>query len=58
AVVVQYIASALGAAGSSYTTVMLGSVLVLIVLLFRDGLGPALWRLPARLLRSGAGAAG
>lgn len=57
AVVVQYIASALGAAGSTYTTVMLGSVLVVIVLLFRDGLGPALWRLPARLLRPGAGAA-
>jgi ABC-type branched-subunit amino acid transport system permease subunit len=53
AIVVQYIASTFGAAGSTYTTVMLGSVLVLIVLLFRDGLGPALWRLPATLLRRG-----
>jgi branched-chain amino acid transport system permease protein len=51
AIVVQYVTSTLGAAGSTYTTVMLGSVLVLIVLLFRDGLGPALWRLPALVLR-------
>jgi branched-chain amino acid transport system permease protein len=51
AIVVQYLTSTFGAAGSTYTTVMLGSVLVLIVLLFREGLGPALWRLPTRLAR-------
>lgn len=51
AVAVQYMTSTFGAAGSSYTTVMLGAVLVLIVLLFRDGLGPALWRTARGALR-------
>jgi branched-chain amino acid transport system permease protein len=51
AIVVQFLTSRFGAAGSTYTTVMLGAVLVLIVLLFRNGLGPALWRGARLLLR-------
>jgi ABC-type branched-subunit amino acid transport system permease subunit len=41
---VQYLSSHLGAAGSSYTTLLLGVALLVIVLFFKDGLAPALWR--------------
>jgi branched-chain amino acid transport system permease protein len=44
AVAVQFLSSYLGAAGSTYTTVMLGAALLIIVLFFKDGLAPALWR--------------
>lgn len=44
AVAVQFLSSYLGAAGSTYTTVMLGAALLVIVLFFKDGLAPALWR--------------
>jgi ABC-type branched-subunit amino acid transport system permease subunit len=44
AVAVQFLSSYLGAAGSSYTTLLLGSVLLIIVLFFKEGLAPALWR--------------
>ena len=39
-VVVQYLTGILGGAGSTYTTIVLGSILVAIVLLFRRGLTP------------------
>jgi branched-chain amino acid transport system permease protein len=42
AVVVQYLTGVLGGAGSTYTAVVLGSILVVIVLLFPRGLTPAL----------------
>jgi branched-chain amino acid transport system permease protein len=41
-VVVQYLTGLLGGAGSTYTAVALGSVLIVIVLLFPRGLTPAL----------------
>ena len=41
-VVVQYLTSLLGQVGATYTTILLGSLLVGIVLLFRRGLAPAL----------------
>jgi branched-chain amino acid transport system permease protein len=41
-VVVQYLTGVLGGAGSTYTTIVLGGVLVVIVLLFPRGLTPAL----------------
>jgi branched-chain amino acid transport system permease protein len=44
ALAVQYLSSHLGAAGSSYTTLLLGVALLVIVLFFKDGLAPALWR--------------
>jgi ABC-type branched-subunit amino acid transport system permease subunit len=40
--VVQYLTSLLGQAGATYTTVVLGSLLVAIVMLFRRGMAPAL----------------
>ena len=44
AVAVQFLSSYLGAAGSTYTTLLLGSALLVIVLFFKEGLAPALWR--------------
>jgi ABC-type branched-subunit amino acid transport system permease subunit len=44
AAAVQFLSSYLGAAGSSYTPLMLGTALLVIVLFFRGGLAPALWR--------------
>jgi branched-chain amino acid transport system permease protein len=60
-VVVQYLTGVLGGAGSTYTTIVLGGVLVVIVLLFPRGLTPALSegvvklarRTPAALPRRG-----
>ena len=40
--VVQYLISQLGQGGATYTPIILGFILVLIVLLFRRGLAPAL----------------
>jgi ABC-type branched-subunit amino acid transport system permease subunit len=57
AFVVQYLTSLLGEAGATYTTIMLGSMLVAIVLLFRRGLAPALMEGIARAVRLGAGMA-
>jgi branched-chain amino acid transport system permease protein len=45
AILVQYLAGLLGASASAYTPVLFGSVLLATVLIFRGGLGPALWRL-------------
>ena len=56
-VVVQYLTGVLGGAGSTYTTIVLGSILVAIVLLFRRGLTPALTEGVAEIVRRGAGAA-
>ena len=56
-VVVQYLTSRLGQFGATYTTVLLGTILVIIVLLFRRGLAPALTQgiaHVARLARSTA----
>jgi branched-chain amino acid transport system permease protein len=50
-VVVQYLTSLLGEAGASYTTIVLGSLLVAIVLLFPRGLAPAAIQGLALLLR-------
>jgi ABC-type branched-subunit amino acid transport system permease subunit len=44
AVAVQFLSSYLGAAGSTYTTLLLGVALLGIVLFFKEGLAPALWR--------------
>ena len=44
AVAVQLLSSYLGSAGSTYTTLLLGSALLVIVLFFKEGLPPALWR--------------
>jgi branched-chain amino acid transport system permease protein len=44
ALAVQSLSSYLGAAGSAYTTLLLGTALLTIVLFFKEGLGPALWR--------------
>jgi ABC-type branched-subunit amino acid transport system permease subunit len=44
AVAVQFLSSYLGAAGSTYTTLLLGAALLVIVLFFKEGLAPALWR--------------
>jgi branched-chain amino acid transport system permease protein len=44
AIAVQFLSSYLGAVGSTYTTVMLGAALLIIVLFFKEGLAPALWR--------------
>ncbi len=55
AFVVQGLSVWLGAAGSMYTTVLLGSVLVAIVLFFPRGLAPALWRTGQRLCGQGGG---
>jgi branched-chain amino acid transport system permease protein len=43
AVAVQFLSSHLGAAGSTYTTLLLGTALLVIVLFFKEGLAPALW---------------
>jgi branched-chain amino acid transport system permease protein len=43
AVAVQALSSYLGAAGSAYTTLLLGTALLAIVLFFKEGLAPALW---------------
>ena len=56
-VVVQYLTGVLGGAGSTYTTIVLGSVLVTIVLLFRRGLTPALTEGVAEIVRRRSGAA-
>lgn len=56
-VVVQYLTSLLGQAGATYTTVLLGTILVLIVLLFRRGLAPALLQGIGNIVRIAAGAA-
>jgi branched-chain amino acid transport system permease protein len=40
--VVQYLTSLLGQLGATYTTVLLGTILIVIVLLFRRGLAPTL----------------
>jgi branched-chain amino acid transport system permease protein len=56
-VVVQYLTSLLGQAGATYTTVALGTILVVIVLLFRRGLAPALLQSVGRIARIAAGAA-
>jgi ABC-type branched-subunit amino acid transport system permease subunit len=60
AFVVQYATSLLGQAGATYTTVLLGSLLVAIVLLFRRGLAPALTQALGYVvrLRSGIAAPG
>jgi len=59
-VVVQYLTSRVGEVGAIYTTIVLGSILVAIVLLFRRGLAPALMDGVARVVRrrSGGVAAG
>jgi len=59
-VVVQYLTSRVGEVGAIYTTIVLGSMLVAIVLLFRRGLAPALMDGVARVVRrrSGGVAAG
>jgi branched-chain amino acid transport system permease protein len=54
-VVVQYLASLLGQAGATYTTIALGSALVAIVLLFRRGLAPALMEGVAQVARRRSG---
>ena len=54
AFVVQYLTSLLGEAGATYTTIALGSLLVAIVLLFRQGLAPAIIQAIARAVRFGA----
>lgn len=58
AVVVQALAAWLGAAGSIYTTLLLGSVLVAIVLFFPRGLAPAMWRAGRRVAEIGRHVAG
>ena len=50
-VVVQYLTSLLGEAGATYTTIALGSMLIVIVLLFPRGLAPALTQGVAYILR-------
>jgi ABC-type branched-subunit amino acid transport system permease subunit len=55
--VVQYLTSLLGQAGATYTTVLLGSILVVVVLLFRRGLAPALLQGIAHVARIGSGMA-
>jgi branched-chain amino acid transport system permease protein len=57
AFVVQYLTSLLGEAGATYTTIVLGSMLVAIVLLFRRGLAPALMEGIAQIVRLRAGMA-
>jgi ABC-type branched-subunit amino acid transport system permease subunit len=52
-VVVQYLTSRLGQAGSSYTPIVLGTILILIVLLFRRGLAPELAQSIANVVRIG-----
>ena len=52
AVAVQFLSSYLGAAGSTYTTLLLGSALLIIVLFFKGGLAPALWRPMQRAVRN------
>jgi len=55
-VVVQYLTSLLGQAGATYTTVLLGSILVVIVLLFRRGLAAALVQGVVYVVRLGTAA--
>src|SRR4029453_5106072 len=55
--VVQYPTSKLGQAGATYTPVLLGTVLVAIVLIFRRGLAPALAQGAAYITRIGTGTA-
>ena len=50
-VVVQYLTSRLGEAGATYTTIALGSMLIVIVLLFPRGLAPALTQGVTYILR-------
>ena len=50
-VVVQYLTSLLGEAGATYTTIVLGSMLIVIVLLFPRGLAPALTQGVTYILR-------
>ena len=50
AVAVQLLSSYLGAAGSTYTTLLLGTALLVIVLFCKEGLAPALWRAIQRAL--------
>jgi branched-chain amino acid transport system permease protein len=50
-VAVQYLTGILGGAGSTYTAIMLGGVLVVIVLLFPRGLTPALTEGVVKLAR-------
>ncbi|HZT19722.1 MAG TPA: branched-chain amino acid ABC transporter permease [Dongiaceae bacterium] len=56
-VLVQYLASLLGQAGATYTTVLLGVMLIAIVLLFRRGLAPALTEALAHAVRRRPGMA-
>jgi branched-chain amino acid transport system permease protein len=56
-VVVQYLTSLIGEAGATYTTIVLGSMLVAIVLLFRRGLAPALMESIAQVVRRRSGVA-
>jgi ABC-type branched-subunit amino acid transport system permease subunit len=56
-VVVQYLTGLLGGAGSTYTTIVLGSMLVAIVLLFRRGLLPALTEAISEIVRRWSGLA-
>jgi branched-chain amino acid transport system permease protein len=56
-VVVQYLTGVLGGAGSTYTTIVLGSILVAIVLLFRRGITPALTEGITEIVRRRSGAA-
>jgi urea transport system permease protein len=55
--VVQYLTSKLGQTGATYTPVLLGTVLVAIVLIFRRGLAPALAQGAAYITRIGTGTA-
>jgi branched-chain amino acid transport system permease protein len=50
-VVVQYLTSLLGEVGATYTTIVLGGILVMMVLLFPRGLAPALIKGIAQILR-------
>ncbi len=54
-VVVQYLTSLLGGAGSTYTAIALGSILVAIVVLFRRGLTPAFTEGVAEIVRRSSG---
>ena len=56
-VVMQYLTGLLGGAGSTYTTIVLGSMLIAIVLLFRRGLTPALTKDIAAIVRRVSAAA-
>jgi branched-chain amino acid transport system permease protein len=50
ALVIQFLASYLGAASVTYTTMLLGLALVVIVLLFPQGLVPSLGLVARRLV--------